>query len=215
MPLHPLLEASWLFGQVPRSGGASRTRANGETIVMSMILIATSLLLTGAPTSDAAEQRTEQRVSERIRHRDRASYPANDLLSGQTNRFPGVDWTSVEIRQVAPTAFPGVDWQPAGHCRGQNGQVGYVYRASGDADDRPTEEVAFYYQKIVFAAAPSARTSRNIGSSGEDGVSTQSNIGSSGQDGVRAPRSTPVLTSVQWPYRLEASAVESSNHCPR
>lgn len=179
---------------------------------MSVLLAAASLLVAEPVILQSSGQATGRRTHQPVRmSRNADTYPSGDLLEGQPNLFPGVEWRNVRVRTVDATAFPGSDWQPAGHCRGPNGLYGLVYRAAGDADDRPTEEVAFYYQKIVFARPSQS----NIGSSGEDGARrapdsffdiftdlgedraalnrhgqlTVSNIGSSGEDGVsrRAP----------------------------
>lgn len=222
---------------------------------MSIVLVAASLLLS-EPVSPA--QSTQHAGTHRVQQPARLSrrsdtYPQDDLLAGQPNLFPGVEWRNIRIRTVGASAFPGVEWQPAGHCRGPDGLYGLVYRAAASGN-RPTEEVSFYYQKIVMArpsnsnigssgddgvrrtpdsffdvftdlgearaSSSGRRSASNIGSSGEDGVRrtgnrhgnlTVSNIGSSGEDGVRSV----ATTSVQWPYRLDAAALNSSNYCPR
>ncbi|MBR9825676.1 MAG: hypothetical protein GYB36_07715 [Alphaproteobacteria bacterium] len=132
-----------------------------------------SILLMAAASLFIAEAQQDQATGQASSHRRHrpatiartsdANYPADDLLAGQPNQFPGVDWQAVEVRTVSADAFPGVDWREAGQCRASDGRVGTVHRAAaGDADDRPTEEVAFYYQKVTFVG--------ERGVVGEDGL---------------------------------------------
>lgn len=199
-----------------------------------LLMAAASLLATDADFQQrerGSGLATGRRTYEPVRAA--GNYPANDLLAGQPNQFPGVDWSGIEIRQVDATAFPGVDWQPAGHCQGRNGQVGYVYRARGNSNERPTEEVNFYYQKILFAQAPSGdgrgvhqpgsgatgATRRrgvereNIGSDLSATANTETEVFRDDMGQVQSPRRT--AASVQWPYQLSAFDISSSNHCPR
>jgi hypothetical protein len=198
---------------------------------MSILLMAAASLL----ATDAHFQQSERRQRTRrsmLEMTDSEAYPRQDLLAGQPNQFPGVDWSGIEIRQVDATAFPGVDWQPAGHCQGRNGQVGYVYRARGNNHERPTEEVSFYYQKILFAQAPSGdgrgvhqpgsgatgATRRrgvereNIGSDLSATANAEAEVFRQDMGQVQSPRRT--AASVQWPYQLSAADIASSNHCP-
>lgn len=187
---------------------------------MSVILLAATLF--AADLDQSTGMATGRRTHEPVRHSQ--TYPDGDLLAGQPNRFPGVDWQSVEVRNVGPDAFPGVDWQAAGVCQGPDNTVGYVYRAFPDVDDRPTEEVAFTYQKITWSLRDDAAP--NIGSSGQDGVRQRGDGGQRGQrrgermqhrqqmGQVQGQRSQRLVTSVQWPYQVTSFTIDSSNHCP-
>ena len=53
-----------------------------------------------------------------------------------------------DLETKAEELTPAQAEQAAGGCQNNLKQIGLGLHTSGDADDRPTEEVAFYYNRI-------------------------------------------------------------------
>ena len=84
------------------------------------------------------------------------------------------------------------------------------WSTSGDADDRPTEEVAFYYNKIAFATKPTVDTERS-----SNQVMSWDNVKNTKWDEI-----IDILLDALFPpgpptceERCEATAVEAFDQC--